>query len=536
MAPLRLLLCSLLVAKAIGEDIVEGIVDDDAIGPNLPDKVSSRLNIHIPQSLFKDEGYKHREALFGIPPYGGSIAQELFYADSNLCDQEIDVHKGYPEREKDSKGKMEPWPSPFILMVDRGDCTFVQKARNAQRVGAAGVIIADHLCLCSDGKECTSSSPVQECQQSEPVMGDDGSGGDVSIPTFLMFKMDADEVKANLRQNIHVQMEMSWNLPRPDDRVEYDLWTVPSDEVSKEFQKSFKPAATALGSHAYFTPHMYIHDGVKALCRDRNGDEVCGSLCTNQGRYCSTDPDGDLEKGISGSDVTKESLRRLCIWNHYGKDDGIGEKWWDYVKEFYYRCDTPSFFMSQDCIKDVYDHAGIDGTIVETCMQDSGGTDNDKENNILEEEMNAATKMGVVIMPTAFVNESAIRGKLSVNTIFAAVCAGFEAGSVPDICKQCASCPDQQGCISNGQCSNSNDEDKLVPAKGSISKGTFLVTIFGICGAFAAVFYWHKQRTQQEMRNEVKGILAQYMPLESEDGEIGAASDFAQRAGTTEIS
>jgi hypothetical protein len=86
------------------------------------------INLQIPHSLYKDEGYAHREALFGYPPYGGSIAQQVYYADSQLCDVEVDTTKGYPEREKEN-GVMKPWPSPYILMVDRGECTFVQKVR-----------------------------------------------------------------------------------------------------------------------------------------------------------------------------------------------------------------------------------------------------------------------------------------------------------------------------------------------------------------------------------------------------------------------
>ena len=83
--------------------------------------------LQIPQSLFKEEGYEHREALFGVPPYGGSIAQNVYYADSDLCDSNVDTHKGSPTRPKDSEGKMEAWKSPYILMLDRGGCTFVNK-------------------------------------------------------------------------------------------------------------------------------------------------------------------------------------------------------------------------------------------------------------------------------------------------------------------------------------------------------------------------------------------------------------------------
>jgi hypothetical protein len=84
------------------------------------------LNYQIPHSLFKEDGYDHREALFGVPPYGGSIAQNVYYADSDLCEPNVDTTIGYPAREKKG-GKMLPWPSPYILMLDRGGCTFVKK-------------------------------------------------------------------------------------------------------------------------------------------------------------------------------------------------------------------------------------------------------------------------------------------------------------------------------------------------------------------------------------------------------------------------
>jgi hypothetical protein len=48
--------------------------------------------VQIPQSLSKKDGYDHREALFGVPPYGGSIQQNLFYADSDLCNSQVDTN------------------------------------------------------------------------------------------------------------------------------------------------------------------------------------------------------------------------------------------------------------------------------------------------------------------------------------------------------------------------------------------------------------------------------------------------------------
>jgi len=502
----------------------------ESFAGSTPDRVSSKLSIHIPHSLFKANGYDHREALFGIPPYGGSIAQNVYYADSNLCDPDVDTRGGYPKRENDKDGNMEPWPSPYILMVDRGECSFVQKVRNAQRSGAAGVIIADTKCLCSDA-ECLEVNDAAECQTAEPIMADDGSGSDISVPAFLMFKHDADKVKDQVMQDNIVQVEMAWALPSPDDRVEYDLWTIPTEGVSLEFLKQFKDISEALGDRAYFTPHMYIYDGVKSGCVGKDGTNQCYTLCTNNGRYCSIDPDDNLDEGISGADVVEESLRRVCIWKHYGEEDGVGLEWWDYVTHFNENCGNSDFFSNEDCHADVYSKSKIDAAKIDQCMKDSGGLDKDSTNASLEAEIEAQKQSGVVVLPTAFVNNVAIRGALSLSTVFGAICAGFLDGTEPDVCVQCVECPDKLGCAKAGHCMSHFGSG----GGGGVSFSFFAFSLASLAAAFGSIGIYNYRRQQKDMREQVRGILAEYMPLEDQDGggniDINPAMEFSRRAG-----
>lgn len=504
---LAALLGSQCGAPAQAEDPPAGVV------------TSSKLNIHVPQSLNRAGGYEHREALFGIPPYGGSIAQNMYYASDTLCDfNAIDTRAGYPIRAKDGEtGDMLPWQGPFILMLDRGGCTFVQKVRNAQRVGAAGVIIADNTCLCSAGAACTSD-PGHDCEEREPIMADDGSGSDISIPSFLMFKQDADVVKAEVMANHPVRIEMTWALPNPDDRVEYELWTTPTDVISKDFQKDFKEAAVALGERAYFTPQMYIYDGVRSGCQDENGENDCYNLCTNNGRYCATDPDNDLDEGISGADVVKESLRRMCIWDLYGKEDGVGAPWWDYVNEFMFRCNTAKFFSSKKCFTDAMGHAGIDADGIDKCMRKSGGTKEDVENSFLDGQLTAKDTSGVVILPAMYVNRVSIRGSLEFPVVFKAICAGYASGTIPSVCTTCSGCSDQKTCITNGYCGSKQIQE-------SVSKSHLLYAMGGMALVFFVLSFIQHRRYQSQMQAQVKGIIAEYMPLESNQDQNTAVSD-----------
>lgn len=469
--------------------------------------ITSKLQIMIPQSLRKDGGYDHREAMFGMPPYGGSIEQNVYYADADLCDPNIDYSDGgYPTRPADASGNMEPWKAPYILMVDRGSCTFVKKVRNAQKHGAAAVIIADSTCLCSAGDSCVSEGE-SICETKEPIMADDGSGSDVTIPSYLMYKQDADPIKEIIKQDKVVRMKMSWALPRPDARVEYTLWTTPKEMVSRPLQREFRHVAKALAEHAQFTPHMYIYDGVSAGCQSLTGENQCYSLCTNDGRYCSSDPDEDLDVGISGADVVKESLRRICIWKEYGKD-GIGMPWWDYVNEFLFRCDGELYFSNDDCIKDSMSRSDIDYGKIEKCMEDSGGLEGNVENKILEEELLARENDGVVILPSFYVNNAPLRGALSTTEVFDAICAGYRAGSEPVACKRCNGCDDVEQCVMAGHCPG-------VGAYDRVSFPVFAGTLAGVILCFGVLGVIQHRRAELQMRRQVRGIMAEYMPIEA---------------------
>ena len=491
---------------------------------------TSKLQVHIPQSLSIKDGYDHRDALFGIPPYGGSIQEKLYYAADTLCGPAVNPKAGFPA-EKDADGGTKPWQSPFLLMVDRGDCTFVQKVRNGQRAGAAAVIIADNTCLCG-AIDCQFGPEQDACETEEPIMADDGSGSDISIPSFLMFKQDADKIKAVITKNQPVRMEMTFSVPAPDARVEYDLWTTPADPVSVPFLKTFREAAMALDKDAYFTPHMYIYDGGRAGCHSDEQDNeedggdggYCSGLCTNGGRYCATDPDGEFDKGVSGEDVVRESLRRICIWNNYGKEDGIGQPWWDYVEEFLFRCNDlnhPEYFTQDACIADAMKQAKVDKTVVDDCMRDSGGLEEDKPNTLFESSLADKESAGAFLIPSIFVNEAPIRGVLSFSTVFRAVCAGYAAGSEPIVCRSCANCHNEEQCVKDGKCTSGYDSTAYMVTPG-VSPTAFMGSLMVVSIVFVVAGYIIYRRQQRHMRNEILGIMQEYMPVDPH--KVGAST------------
>jgi len=458
--------------------------------PVTSSSVTSSLQINVPTNLNQKGGYDHREALFGIPPYGGSIQQTIYAANDNLCSGPITRKNLHP---------------PFILMVDRGDCSFVQKVRNAQHSGATAVIIADNTCQCQHQEKCESKAG-DVCENEEPIMGNDGSGSDITIPSMLMFKQDADPVRAALRKGDAVRAELAWSVPNPDDHVEYELWTSPSDFTTAEINSQWIDAVMKLDSTATFTPHMFLYDGIKVACRNKDGNNVCDTLCTNEGRYCASDPEGDLYQGISGANVVEESLRRLCIWDLYGKENGVGLEYWDYLRQFGV-CDNGSNFMKKDCVEGAMIRANVDISTVDRCMYDSGGLKEPWVNTFLEQSLDLKEKKGIIVMPSAYVNDVPIRGALDFDVLLKAVCAGYKDGTAPDVCLKCANCLDgEHECVVNDFCPTNDD--------GGIEANTFILSLLGIAGFFSLLVLIQHKRSQSQLRDQAYGIHAKYMKLE----------------------
>ncbi|MEA2488690.1 MAG: hypothetical protein QOH21_482 [Acidobacteriota bacterium] len=78
-----------------------------------------------------------------------------------------------------------------IAVVDRGNCTFSQKARNAQAAGAAGLVIVDN-----SRESCIPPSMA--------LVGEN----DVRIPTISISAIDGDGLKAQLEANVVVDARL----------------------------------------------------------------------------------------------------------------------------------------------------------------------------------------------------------------------------------------------------------------------------------------------------------------------------------------
>lgn len=267
-------------------------------------RIQTYVNIHLPSTLYREGGYNHSihhdfglsRIASGAHRYQGSMALRVYTAADDLC------HLG------DAAFNTSYTP-PFMLLVDRGSCTFVVKARHAQMAGAAGLLIQDNRCLCADVNQgCNWTADPKHpnatdpgCQQEMPVIADDGSGMDVSIPIVLLKKQDGALITTALTEkkglnNGAILVDLKWHPSTTvnDEDVHYGMWVDLYDNSSVTLMQQVKPLALALTkdktTKAHFYPSFQFYNGSASNCLGNTGvsegDYYCYQTCTNNGRYC----------------------------------------------------------------------------------------------------------------------------------------------------------------------------------------------------------------------------------------------------------
>lgn len=359
---------------------------------------------------------------FGIPQYGGSMAGTVVFPKDN--------RKGCKEfSDSGISFKKKPGALPTFVLLDRGDCFFALKVWNAQKAGAAAVLVADDV----EEALITMDTPEEDISSAKYIEN-------ITIPSALIERSFGDVLKKSYNNGDMINVNLDWReaVPHPDDRVEYELWTTSNDECGVKcemlmgFMKEFKGAAQILekGGYTQFTPHYITWYCPQAFTISKQ----CKSQCINHGRYCAPDPEQDFSRGYEGKDVVIENLRQLCVFK-VANETKKPWVWWDYVTDFQIRCPMKDKKYNKDCAEGVIKTLGLDLKKIEKCM---GDPDDDAENPVLKEEQEAQIGKGargdVTILPTLVVNNRQYRGKLEKGAVLKAICSGFEETTEPVVC------------------------------------------------------------------------------------------------------
>jgi hypothetical protein len=452
--------------------------------------LSSLANVHIyaPDQLRSEFQNKYQHGLipftlanFGNPPYGSSIVGRVFV----------------PRAEDDPRGCDPLYPLDWtndpdvvnspILLLERGDCPFAMKARNAQNIGAAALIVIDNI----------------EEDVTRVIMADNGSGGNISIPVLMIGKLDGEVIKRYLatpQYAIRVSMALTFDMIDTGDSVNYDIWMSSEMENLRVFLHDFSELALKFKEgEINLAPHFVMW--YSTISKDANFT-ITHPDCLSGGRYCAPDPDYDGPN--SGRDIIYENLRQLCIYKGTSRKPNPN-LWWQYVSAFYETCPQDEF--GQRCSEKAMEKVNIKPKDIDKCVRSSfeGKDETLADNTFLREEKFGMIEKGVIFYPAIYINNQNFRGDLEADELMDALCSGFT--NKPNACIE------WQRRFEDNQ----EGTTKRRRRHRGMSVLTLILLMGTMAGLLALVLYlyrrWVRQEMAQEMKRQVNSAVGQYFAL-----------------------
>jgi hypothetical protein len=121
-----------------------------------------------------------------------------------------------------AKDKTETFPTKIIL-ARRGNCTFVNKVRNAERAGASLLVVVD--------------TRVENI--TNVIMGDDGTGTGIRIPAMLIGKTDGEILIEFAKQKLGATLSAEFAVKEKSNTADIEIWYSSNNQRSMDFVKEF---------------------------------------------------------------------------------------------------------------------------------------------------------------------------------------------------------------------------------------------------------------------------------------------------------
>lgn len=90
-----------------------------------------------------------------------------------------------------------------------------------------------------------------------------------------------------------------FDMTRPDNRVEYDLWYTSTNEIMLDFIQDFSEIDDQFGENVLMTPRFVFWE-----CKNCD-EEFLTDNCFAKGAYCAT----ELSNSMTGKEIIIEDLR-----------------------------------------------------------------------------------------------------------------------------------------------------------------------------------------------------------------------------------
>lgn len=316
-----------------------------------------------------------------------------------------------------------------IILLDRGNCSFVTKVRNVQQVGG-------HIAL------IVNNNPYEDLK--DIIMADDGRGRDLVIPGVLITYQQGEIIKKFYRENKlfpkiieNIRIEVDFEMENRTNIVKLDFFVTSFNEnyynLLKEITEHLKILKDTIDLNVYYVTHP-SYDFAEGFYRDIPNCYGSGLHCHHPGKYRVTD----------GRIYLDEDIKQKCILN-YAKENKNIDLYLDYMNNFFTECVNNTSFNAE-CSAIVSEKLSLPLSKINQCYHDSFNTTAvEKFNQNLMKYFKVYAKNEILIgdakkkndnfisfSPSLMINNRNFWGSWTLENVFEAICSAYQ--KKPQIC------------------------------------------------------------------------------------------------------
>lgn len=200
-------------------------------------------------------------------------------------------------------------------------------------------------------------------------MIDDGTGTQISIPTIMIRKSDAQKIKAEIMrteemnkrpdnpQKEFVVLVVEFLVQNEDARVEVQVFYTGTDKRALKLFRDLRIYAAMLGNRTRITPHL-------ALSRSNSTRNYRSQNCVRpSGEYSYCTLMSHIDNEVSGREKLMYGVKQMCAYKLY-KGEKDGERWWRMMGHLYDSCEGG---YGDSCLSEAMNYADVDSEKVSAC-------------------------------------------------------------------------------------------------------------------------------------------------------------------------
>ena len=303
-----------------------------------------------------------------------------------------------------------------ILLAYNGDCSVIQKARNAQNAGASMLLLINN-----------NDEDIKNV-----LLEDDGSGNDIKIPIGLISLTNGRIMQNYMESNpkSRVMVEINFQEKTAKKKVEFKFFFSSSELKAYELINNITQYSEKFSNQFEFIPIYVIHQSPsydpQKPSRQLN--------CVTKGKYCYFPKQSTIIQ--DGQRILMESLRQKCMFEKSKEQ----KNYYEYMNTFYKTCityDIPKF--NERCAKESLDILGYPVNYLDECVADSFGVKSllsstyiDNENTIFKKEYDEILKYKLTSFPAIVIDDKPLEGIIKENKVMYALCNAVKVK--PDFC------------------------------------------------------------------------------------------------------